>query len=292
MHRGMKYGFRLIVVGDADDLGKVAALIVAKELRDNPRAVLALPTGRTPLGMYRQLRHLYEEGEVDFAGVTTFNLDEFYGIPAEHPGSFAAYMRRELFDRVNLHPENINLLDSLASAPSVRGLGGHPQEFPFPKRAGGAQNQKRCPGRAAPDADEECHGYERKIRRAGGIDLAILGIGHNGHIAFNEPGSPFDARTRLVKLTERTLADNSIYFADATAVPRFALTMGIGTIMEARRILLLASDGKKARILARALEGDITSDVPASALQRHSGLTVVADEPAVASLRQLTLTSR
>lgn len=246
-----------MVVEDWDALGRIAALIVAQQLHDNPLSVLALPTGKTPLTLYCWLVRMYDEGTVDFSANRTFNLDEFYGIDRDNPGSFAAYMRREFFGHVNLRPENINLLDPLAH-----------------------------------DVDAECRCYERKIRDAGGIDLAILGIGQNGHLAFNEPGSPFDSRTRLVRLTPQTIKDNRSFFRDLSEVPHFALTMGLGTIMEARHVLLLASGRRKAKVIARALQGAVTVACPASVLQQHPKLTVVVDKDAAARLLDVGSRSR
>lgn len=243
-----KPGHRIMIVRDGDELGRTAATIVARTLRDNPRAVLALPTGNTPLPMYRWLVRMHGEGAVDFSAARTFNLDEFYGLSPENPASFAAYMHRELFCHVSLGDDNVNLLNPLAL-----------------------------------DAQAECRDYERRIRQAGGIDLAILGIGRNGHIAFNEPGSAFDSRTRLIRLATSTIRDSRRFF-DGSPVPPLALTMGIGTIMEARQVLLLASGRKKARILARSLLGEVSVEVPASVLQRHPALTVIIDQQAAAGL--------
>mgnify|MGYP005857499077 CR=1 FL=1 len=243
-----KPGRRLVIVRDSDELGRTAATIVARTLQDKPRAVLALPTGNTPLPMYRWLVRMHGEGAVDFSATRTFNLDEFYGVSPDDPASFAAYMRREFFDHVNLNRDNVNLLNPLAL-----------------------------------DPEAECHDYERRLRQAGGIDLAILGIGRNGHIAFNEPGSAFDSRTRLVSLAASTIRDSRRFFG-GSPVPHLALTMGIGTIMEARRVLLLASGRKKARILARSLLDEVSVEAPASVLQRHPALTVIADQQAAAGL--------
>lgn len=246
---GRRLKYQIVIVNDADELGQTAALIVVRLVNRSRRTVLALPTGQTPLAMYQWLRDLHREGAIDFSSVRTFNLDEFYGVSPENPASFAAYMRRELFDHVNLPDDGVNLLNPLAL-----------------------------------DAEAECRDYERRIRQAGGIDLAILGIGRNGHIAFNEPGSAFDSRTRLVRLAPTTIRDSRAFFADPSEVPHSALTMGIGTIMEARQLLLLASGRRKARILARSLLGEVTTAVPASVVQRHPNLTVIADKPAAAEL--------
>lgn len=227
----------------------MAAAVVAEVLGHNPRAVLALPTGNTPLSLYQRLVYLHRKDSVTFSAVTTFNLDEYHGLAPDDPASYAAYMHREFFDHVDINPQKVHLLNSLAT-----------------------------------DAEAECRAYEEEIRRAGGLDLAILGIGRNGHIAFNEPGSDFASRTRRVQLTDQTIADNKSLFADPARMPRFALTMGIGTILEARRVLLLASGRKKAEILAKALRGEVNTDVPASVLQLHPKLTVIADKAAAEQL--------
>ena len=260
--------YRLIVVGDAEELGRRAADQVVDLVTARPDAVLALPTGRTPLGLYRELvaragrprpSGLRPSGPrpseprppasgIDLSRVTVFALDEFGGLPIEHPVSNFSYLAHHL----------------LADVPVARAfsLDGAP-----------------------PDYEEECRGYEGAIAGAGGIDLAVLGIGRNGHLAFNEPGSRFDSRTRRVKLRPETREDLTWAFPDPESAPSFGLTIGLATIMEARAILLIAAGEGKAQILARALRGRPTPRVPASILQRHPRLTVIADDAAAALLR-------
>lgn len=245
----IKPGLEVLLVEDAEHLAWAAAQLVSGVLRCQPRSTLALPTGRTPVGMYAALVEMYRQGVVSFAQAITFNLDEFVGIPRSHPGSYYTYMRRHLFDLVDL---------VLARA--------------------------HVPNGSASDLKAECDRYESEITRAGGIDLAVLGIGENGHIGFNEPGSPIDSRTRVVDLTPASAAANAYLFGDRGAVPRQAVTMGVGTILEARRLALLASGRDKASALRQALLGPITSDLPASSLQLHSDVVVLADREAASRL--------
>jgi glucosamine-6-phosphate deaminase len=220
-------------------LAQRAADILLTAVRTNPRIVLGLPTGRTPIGMYD---HVVRECARDyhcFRDVTTFNLDEYAGLPREHPGSYFSYMKQHLFDHVDLDPANAHL-----------------------------------PCGTAPDLAAECLRYEREITDAGGLDLTFLGLGRNGHIGFNEPGTPFDARTRVVELTQSTRHANADLFADGR-VPTHAITMGIGTILESRSIVLLVSGSGKEDAVARLRSGDVTEDFPASALWRHDDVTVL-----------------
>ena len=222
-------------------MSRAAAELVLSRLKKNPNLVLGLPTGSTPIGLYRLLVEKYKKGTADFSGVTTFNLDEYCELPLEHPESYRAFMEKHFFGSVNI--------------PSGQ------THFPLcDKKSGEA--------------------YEEMIAALGGINLQVLGIGRNGHIGFNEPGSAFDSRTRVVRLAEATIQDNSRFFGSADAVPKTAATMGIGTIMEAREILLLASGAGKADVVRRTLEGPVTADVPASILQRHKNVTVILDEEA------------
>jgi glucosamine-6-phosphate deaminase len=239
---------RLIVVRDAAEFARKAADEVVGLVTGRPNAVLALPTGRTPIGLYEELVDRVRGGRLDLSRVTVFALDEFAGIPHQHPTSNVSHLVRNL----------------LAHVPVARA-------FSFDG--------------ASPDYDEECRSYEKAIAEAGGIDLAILGIGRDGHLAFNEPGSPFDSRTRLVKLRPETRADLTWAFSNPASAPASGLTMGLGTIMEARAILLLAAGDEKADILTRALRGRPTTRVPASVLQRHPRLTVIADKEAAALLQ-------
>lgn len=240
---------RIIVVNDYAALSRGAARFVACRLLENPDLVLALPTGKTPLGLYQELVRLHREGLLDFSQATTFNLDEFLGIPPEHPASFHSYMERHFWSHVNLRPEARHI----------------PQSLPA-------------------DPQEECQRYEALIKEAGGLDLVVLGLGRNGHIAFNEPNTPWESRVHVTELAEETRREEALSFGGLENVPRRAITMGIRTIMNARDIILLAAGAEKARVLAQALEGPVTSAVPASALQLHPNLTVLVDRAAAAFL--------
>ncbi|MGQ9700083.1 MAG: glucosamine-6-phosphate deaminase [Candidatus Bipolaricaulaceae bacterium] len=240
---------RLIAVAEYQELSREAARFLARKLLANPKLVLALPTGETPLGLYQELVRLHKEGILDFSQATAFNLDEFLNLPPKHPASFRAYMEQNFWGLVNLPPEACHIPHSLPE-----------------------------------DPEEECRRYEALIQGKGGLDLAILGLGENGHIAFNEPGTPFESLTHVVELLEETRAAEAPRFEGLENVPKKAITMGIRTIMNAREILLLVSGEKKARIVARALEGPVTVEVPASVLQLHPALTVIADRAALTFL--------
>ncbi|HEV7766603.1 MAG TPA: glucosamine-6-phosphate deaminase [Thermoanaerobaculia bacterium] len=223
-----------------DALSEHAAGILLDAIRENPRVVLGLPTGRTPIGMYeRVVRECTREYHC-FTDVTTFNLDEYVGVPREHPGSYRTYMKQHLFDHVDLDPTNAHLPNGMAE-----------------------------------DCDAECARYEREIRDAGGLQLTFLGLGRNGHIGFNEPGTPFDARTRVVALTESTRKANAEFFHNGD-VPTHAITMGIGTILESRRIVLLVAGHEKEAALERLRGGIVGEDFPASALWTHPNVRVLA----------------
>jgi glucosamine-6-phosphate deaminase len=223
---------------------------VAAALQANPRLVLGLPTGRTPVGFYAELSSRAARKLVDLSQVTTFNLDEFVGIPASHPGSFRTFMNTHLFSRVHLAPDRIHFLD----------------------------------GQAA-DFEQECERYEREIAAAGGIDLQILGLGSNGHIGFNEPGAALVARTHHVALEAETRRDNAgLFRGDPEAVPSEALSMGIATILQARKILLVARGAAKADIVARVVRGPVTTEIPGSFLQLHPDVEIVLDPDAASNL--------
>jgi glucosamine-6-phosphate deaminase len=224
---------------------ELVARIIAKELRVNPHLVLGLATGRTMESVYRVLVRLHRKEALDFSLCSTFNLDEYVGLAPDDPHSFRHYMHEHLFRRVNIDPRNTHLPD----------------------------------GQAA-DLDAECRSYEATIARFGGIDLQLLGIGRAGHIGFNEPLSALHSRTRVKALAPLTLEQNAETFGGAANVPRRAITMGVGTILECRRGLLLATGAEKAEIIAKAVEGPITSMISATALQLHAHCTVVVDEAA------------
>lgn len=215
-----------------------------------PHAVLGLATGRTPEQVYQRLCDMHRSESLDFSQVTTFNLDEYIGIPASHPQSYRSTMQRALFDHVNIKQERTFLPDGMAS-----------------------------------DLDAACVAYEQAIANIGGIDLQLLGIGLNGHLAFNEPLSSLTSRTRTKSLTPETREQNSAFFGGADKVPSRAITMGVGTILESRWCILLATGDSKAHILQRAVEGPVQSLITASALQMHRRCTVIVDEPAATLLQ-------
>jgi glucosamine-6-phosphate deaminase len=235
-----------------EEMSGEAARIVASAVRGKPDVTLGLATGSTTLGMYRELVRLRKEEGLDFSRVVTFNLDEYLGLSGEHPQSFHRFMRENFFDHVNVDPAKIHIPD----------------------------------GTIGEGYEEYCLSYERAIREAGGIDLQILGIGRNGHIGFNEPTSSFGSRTRLKVLTSETIEDNRKFFAPGEEVPECAITMGIGTILEAKKIVLLATGAAKAETVAEAIEGPITASVTASCLQLHEDVTFVIDEAAGKQLKQ------
>jgi glucosamine-6-phosphate deaminase len=228
-----------------EELSREAARIVAAAVKNTPSVTLGLATGSTTLGMYKELVRLHREQGLDFSKVVTFNLDEYLGLAAGHPQSFHCFMRENFFAHVNVADRNIHIPDGT--------IGG--------------------------DYEEYCAAYERAIREAGGIDLQILGIGRNGHVGFNEPTSSFGSRTRLKVLTNETIEDNRKFFDAGEEMPECAITMGVGTILEAKKILLLATG-------AEAIEGPITASVTASCLQLHPDVTFVIDEAAGARLKQ------
>jgi glucosamine-6-phosphate deaminase len=240
---------RVIIEPDPEAAGRRGAAVIADLVRRKPDCVLGLATGGTPLGAYRELIRLHREEGLDFEQVTTFNLDEYVGLEPTHPQSYRFFMQRNLFDHVNLSPTRVYVPD----------------------------------GRAL-DFTVFCHLYEERIRAAGGIDLQLLGIGSDGHIAFNEPGSSLGSRTRLKTLTGETIRDNARFFGSEDKVPRLAVTMGVGTILEARRCLLLAFGEGKAEAIQKTVEGPVTAQITASALQLHRDVVLIVDEPAASRL--------
>ena len=242
----------IIVQPDAGTASLLAARIVAGIIRDKPHAVIGFPTGSTPIAFYANMVRLHREEGLDFSRITTFNLDEFVGLPPDHPASYHAYMDKHLFGHVNLSRDRIHIPDGTAA-----------------------------------DIPAYCRKYEDDIRTAGGIDIQILGIGLDGHIGFNEPTSSLGSRTRLKTLTRQTRQDNAAEFGGEERVPTHVLTMGVGTILDSRMILLLAFGAKKAEIVARTIEGPVAALVPASALQLHPRTVFLLDEPASARLAKV-----
>ena len=231
----------------------VSAEIIRDALLKKPNLVLGLATGSTPIGLYEALARMHKTEGLDFSSVTTFNLDEYVGIPPNHPHSYHTFMATHFFNAVNIPDENCHIPQSTAVA-----------------------------------HEEFCECYEAAILDAGGIDIQVLGIGKDGHIGFNEPSSSLGSRTRIKTLTRSTLEANAPHFGGTVdAVPKMAITMGVGTIMEARQCLLLATGGSKSEAIAHAVEGPITAEVPASVLQMHPRTIVVIDEEAASQLKRV-----
>lgn len=240
---------RIRVFDTAAQAGQAASLLIGAQLLRKPDSVLGLATGSTPIPLYRELIRLHQNGLLDFSHAVTFNLDEYAGLPPEHPQSYHNYMWEQLFEHVNLRPEAVHLPDG-----------------------------------CAPDPAASAAAYDAAIRGAGGIDLQLLGIGHNAHIGFNEPGDRFLRECRLVDLSDATIAANARFFASEAEVPRQAVSLGIGGILEAKQILLLAFGGDKAEAIRRTVRGDITPWVPASILQAHPDVTLLLDKAAASGL--------
>jgi glucosamine-6-phosphate deaminase len=234
------------------EMSRVAARIVARTLNAKPNAVIGLATGSTPLGLYQELARLHRDEGLDFSQVTTFNLDEYVGLTKRHPQSYHYFMQENLFQHVNIPRQNIYI-----------------------------------PSGTTDNYAAFCQWYEQRIRECGGIDLQILGIGSDGHIAFNEPSSSLGSRTRIKTLAKPTIDDNARFFDSPSQVPIYAITMGVGTILEAHKILLLANGKKKAGAIAAAVEGPVTSMITASALQLHRDVTAILDREAAGELKML-----
>jgi len=236
----------ITVFRDERVLARTLAERIASTVGENPRQVLGLATGRTPVRLYHELGALHARGRADFSHVTTFNLDEFWGLPPSDPGSYRTFMTEHLFRRTGIRPEQVNFLNG-----------------------------------SAPDADAECARYDDAIAGAGGIDLQILGIGTNGHIGLNEPGRDLASRTHRVALKASTRRSNAALFGgDVDRVPKEALSMGMGSILRARRLVLIATGKSKAKCVERLVHGPITTKLPASFLQLHGAVEILLDEPA------------
>src|SRR5687768_6225944 len=239
----------VIVQKTPEEMSRAAAREVANVLNAKPNAVLGMATGSTPLGLYQELVRMYQRRELDFSHVTTFNLDEYVGLPVTHPQSYHHFMHEHFFRHVNIPPQNVHI-----------------------------------PSGTTTNYRSFCDWYEKRIADAGGIDLQILGIGSDGHIAFNEPGSSLTSRTRLKTLAPSTINDNARFFNSRDEVPIYAITMGVGTILESRRVLLLGTGKNKSAAIAAAVEGPVTAMITASALQMHTSARVLLDEAAAAGL--------
>jgi len=254
----------IIIKDNYDEMSKYTANLIASFVKSKPNCVLGLATGSTPICTYKELARMHKEEGLDFSQVITFNLDEYYGTgmdlekPYKLDQSYARFMYEELFKHINIKRENIHVPDGITK---------EPEAF--------------------------CKWYEEEIKKVGGIDLQLLGIGGDGHWAFNEPGSSLASRTRVQALTQQTLDDNYESFyqkagIERTNMPHFAITMGIGTILEAKNIIMIANGVKKADVVAKSIEGPVTSQITASAIQLHSGgITVVLDKDAASKLNSL-----
>ncbi len=240
---------RIIKTEDYNEMSRKAANIIAAQVISKPNCVLGLATGSTPIGTYKRLVEMYEAGDLDFSGVKTANLDEYKGLTRDNDQSYYYFMHDNLFNHVNIDPENTNIPDGTKE-----------------------------------DAEKECAAYEELIKELGGVDLQLLGLGHNGHIGFNEPADDFPVATHCVDLQESTIEANKRFFASIDDVPRKAYTMGIGTIMNADKILILVSGEDKADIVAKAFFGPVTPQVPASVLQLHKNVTLIADAAALSKV--------
>ena len=240
---------RIYKAKDYEEMSRKAAGIVSAQIIMKPDCVLGLATGSTPVGLYKQLIEWYRNGDLDFSRVRTVNLDEYKGISRENDQSSYYFMHQNLFDHVNIPAGNTHLPDGME-----------------------------------PDSEKECRRYEELIQSMGSVDLQLLGIGHNGHIGFNEPADAFDKQVHCVNLTQSTIEANKRFFASAEEVPRQAYTMGIQTIMRSKKILIIANGEGKADIVRDAFFGPITPMVPASVLQLHNDVTLVADEAALSKI--------
>jgi glucosamine-6-phosphate deaminase len=243
---------QVIIAKTYEEMSRAAAVAVAEVLNAKPNSVLGMATGSTPLGVYQELVRMHKKEGLDFSQVITFNLDEYVGLPVNHPQSYHYFMHENFFKHVNIPPQNVHI-------PS-----------------GTTSNYRAF-----------CDWYERRIKEVGGIDVQILGIGSDGHIAFNEPSSSLSSRTRLKTLAKPTIDDNARFFNSRDEVPVYAITMGVGTILEARKILLLANGKKKADAIAQAVEGPVTAMITASALQLHGDTLVYVDQDAASKLKMV-----
>ena len=242
---------KIYMTEDYQTMSRKAANILSAQIILKPNSVLGLATGSTPIGMYKQLVIWYEKGDLDFAQIKTVNLDEYVGLEPTHEQSYRYFMQNNLFDHVNINPANTNVPDGLVADPQA-----------------------------------ECDWYNQVIRKLGGIDIQVLGMGHNGHIGFNEPGNAFELETHVVDLSERPIQANARFFASADEVPRQAMTMGIKSIMMAKKILILFSGEDKAEAVWKAFAGPVTPQVPASILQLHPYVTLVGDKAALSKLME------
>ena len=242
---------KVIIAKDSNEMSKRAASVITESIRKKPHFVLGLDVSNAIIGTYKELIRLHEEESLEFSRVVTFNLDEYLGLAPSHTQSCRYFMDTNLFNHINVDKRNINIPNGLTK-----------------------------------DPQSLCQQYEELIREVAGIDLQVLGLGQDGHIGFNEPGSSLGSRTRIKTLTEQTVKERAQSFEKKEDVPKFAITMGVGTIMEARMCMLLASGKRKAEVLVKAIEGPVSTSIPASMLQLHPNLTVIVDDEAAINLRQ------
>lgn len=242
---------RLMITESYEELSKAAAEEFAKVIKEKPNAVLGLATGGSPVGMYKELIKMYEKNELDFSKVTTVNLDEYIGLNPEHNQSYRHFMNENLFNHININIANTFVPNGLAD-----------------------------------NLEVECKEYDKKIMELGGIDIQLLGVGNNGHIAFNEPDEQLSAGTHVISLTENTIEANSRFFENINDVPKKAITMGLDGIMKAKKIILIASGESKAEAIKGLFSGKITTDNPASMLQMHRDVTVIVDKEAAKLIKE------
>lgn len=243
---------KLITVDNYEELSKVAARELASTIKEKPNAILGLATGGSPVGMYKELIKMYQDGELDFSKIKTVNLDEYVGLNPEHEQSYRHFMNESLFNHVNININNTIVPNGLAQ-----------------------------------DLNAECKEYDKKIEELGGIDVQLLGVGNNGHIAFNEPDKELFSGTHVITLTEDTIKANSRFFDTIDEVPKRAITMGLGEIMKAKKIVLIASGESKAEAIKGLFSGKITTENPASMLQMHGDVTVIVDKAAAKLINNL-----
>lgn len=237
---------RIIKAEDYYSMSRMAANIISAQIIMKPKCVIGLATGSTPLGTYSQLIEWYKKGDLDFSEVTTINLDEYKGLSAENDQSYRYFMNKNLFDHINIDKRNTYVPNGLEN-----------------------------------DSEKACADYNEIIRKSGGVDLQLLGLGNNGHIGFNEPGEAFEKETHCVKLSESTVNANSRFFENIEDVPKEAYTMGIKSIMQAKKIVIVVNGRQKAQIVREAFFGPVTPKVPASVLQLHNDVTLVGDAEAL-----------
>ena len=242
---------KVIVTKNYDELSKVAANEMAMVVKNNPKAILGLATGGSPIGMYKELIRMNKEGEIDFSKVTTVNLDEYVGLSGDHPQSYRYFMNENLFNHINIDKKNTYVPNGLAK-----------------------------------NIEEECKNYDNKIENLGGTDVQLLGIGNNGHIAFNEPDEDLVSGTHLTNLTQDTIQANARFFDSIDEVPKTALTMGLGGIMKSKKIIVIASGESKAEAVKAMVNGKISTKMPASMLQMHRDVTVVVDKAAATLINE------